>query len=404
MRILALALKDLMQIIRDRKSAIFLVLMPILFTLFFGFAFAGAEADSRLLVGWVNADQGGALSAGLKGLLEASDSIRLVALEGKEVERMEAAVGNGKLAGVVLVPEGFSARAAAGEVTPPTMIALPGTPAGQTASSAVQGAVKRLLGAIRSAQLSAETLEAKLPAEGEANHLSHMQEALALADAGWQQPALTVVMEPASGTPVEESPVPQGFVQSSPGMIVQFAVFSLITSAMVLAVERKSRALQRLLTTPIRRAEVITGHMLAMFTIVFLQEVILIALGQLAFGVDYLRQPVGTLLLMVTLALWAASLGLLIGANARTEEQVVMFSLIAMFGFAALGGAWFPLEVAGKNFAAVAHVMPTAWAMDGFQNIVVRGLGLSSTLLPAVILLAYALAFFGFAVWRFNFE
>jgi ABC-type multidrug transport system permease subunit len=65
-----------------------------------------------------------------------------------------------------------------------------------------------------------------------------------------------------------------------------------------------------------------------------------------------------------------------------------MFSLIAMFLFAALGGAWFPLEIAGQAFAAVGHLLPTAWAMDGFQNIVVRGQGLTSTLVPAGLLLA----------------
>lgn len=48
--------------------------------------------------------------------------------------------------------------------------------------------------------------------------------------------------------------------------------------------------------------------------------------------------------------------------------------------------------------------MPTAWAMDGFQDIVVRGLGLSSVLLPAGLLLAYTAAFFGLVLWRFPFE
>jgi hypothetical protein len=42
--------------------------------------------------------------------------------------------------------------------------------------------------------------------------------------------------------------------------------------------------------------------------------------------------------------------------------------------------------------------------MTGFQNIVVRGLDFNSILLPAVILFAYAVAFFGLAVWRFKFE
>jgi ABC-2 type transport system permease protein len=107
---------------------------------------------------------------------------------------------------------------------------------------------------------------------------------------------------------------------------------------------------------------------------------------------------------MVALALWAANLGLLIGALAKKEEQVITWSLIAMFVFAALGGAWFPLEFAGEAFAAVGHVMPTAWAMDGLQNIVVRGQGLGSVLLPSGMLLVYAVAFLGLAVWRFRFE
>jgi ABC-2 type transport system permease protein len=141
-----------------------------------------------------------------------------------------------------------------------------------------------------------------------------------------------------------------------------------------------------------------------MFVIVFLQQMLLALFGQLAFGVDYMRAPLATLSMMVTLALWAASLGLLIGAVSRREEQVITWSLIAMFVFASLGGAWFPLEVAGEAFTTIGKLTPSAWAMNGLQNIVVRGQGLNSALLPAGILLAYALAFFGLAVWRFRFE
>jgi ABC-2 type transport system permease protein len=404
MRVLALVLKDLRQISQDRKSAIFLVLMPILFTLFFGVAFAATEAETRLPVGWINHDPQGVLSAALLDWLAASDSIRPIPLEGEEAEQAEAMVGDGRLAGAVVVPEGFSARVAAGERLPLTMIALRGTPAGQTASAAVQAATKRLLGGLQSAHISADTVQAQLPAEQGADHRSLVEEASALTNAAWQEPALSVVMKAAVHSPASQARIPQGFAQSSPGMIVQFAVFSLITSAMLLVLERKSGALQRLLTTPMHPVEVIAGHLLAMFVVVFLQEVLLVALGQFAFGVDYLHAPAATLLMMLTLALWAASLGLLIGAGARAEQRVVTFSLIAMFVFAALGGAWFPLEVAGKGFAAVGRFMPSAWAMEGFQNIAVRGLGLGSALLPAGILLAYALAFFGLAAWRFRFE
>jgi ABC-2 type transport system permease protein len=187
-------------------------------------------------------------------------------------------------------------------------------------------------------------------------------------------------------------------------MMVQFSIFGLISSAMILMLERKSGTLQRLLSSPIRPYEVIAGHVLAMFCIVFAQQLILVAVGQLVFGVDYARQPLAILLMITVLSLWAASLGLLISALSRKEDQVITLSLIAMFVFAALGGAWFPLEVAGKTFATVGHIMPTAWAMDGFQNILIRGLGFQSVVMPAGILLLYALAFFVLAIWRFKSE
>jgi ABC-2 type transport system permease protein len=187
-------------------------------------------------------------------------------------------------------------------------------------------------------------------------------------------------------------------------MMVQFAIFGLITSAMVLVLERKSGAMQRLLTAPIGRATIIGGHALAMFTVVFAQQVLLVVVGQLVFDVNYLQAPWATLTMMAALSLWAASLGLFIGALSTKEEQVITWSLVAMFLFAALGGAWFPLEVAGSTFAAIGHVLPSAWAMDGLQNIVVRGQTIASVLMPAAILLAYAAAFLSIAVWQFRFE
>ena len=42
MRVIDLALKDLLQIVRDWKAALFMVVMPIIFTMFFGFAFGGS--------------------------------------------------------------------------------------------------------------------------------------------------------------------------------------------------------------------------------------------------------------------------------------------------------------------------------------------------------------------------
>jgi ABC-2 type transport system permease protein len=401
MRVLAIALKDLLQVARDRKSALFLVLMPILFTLFFGFAFRASNPDPRLPVGWLDEDQG-SLSAGLYRLLAASDAVRLVTLTPADAGDVDAQVRDGKLSAALLLPPRFTERTLAGETVPLTLIA-PSSPAGQTASTAVQSASKRLLGSLQSARLATQAMEQQRPFADTGERGAFLEKSLAVADEAWQRPDLSVSTQEA-GVPSTTPQIASGFAQSSPGMLVQFAVFGLLTSAMVLTLERKAGALQRMLTTPVSRAQVIAGHMLAMFALVFMQELLLVLLGQFAFGLNYLRVPLATLLMMVVLALWAASLGLLIGVIARKEEQVVVYTLVAMFLFSALGGAWFPLAIAGKGFSTVGHAMPTAWALDGFQNIIVRGQGLSAVLLPATVVLAYAAGFFALALWRFKFE
>jgi len=401
MRIIDLAVKDLKQLVRNWMTAMFMVIMPIGFTIFFSFIFGGMSGP-RLPVGFIDQDSGSVLSTHLFDLLDASDTIRPVVWE-ESIERVEKDVSDGDLAAAVIVPADYGERILAGEDVALTVIVDGGTAAGSTAQSAIQAAVTRLRGAVKVAQLSAEALEA----QGGSADASFLTNALDEAIEAWREPPLTVAMAQSGAIVTEDendSVMATPASQSSPGMMVQFSIAGIIGAAQIMVLERKSRSLQRLLTTAISRVEIILGHYLAMFTIIFLQLALLIGFGQLVFGLDYMSEPVATLLLAITMSLWTSSLGLLVGVLAKTEEQVIMFSMIPMFILSGLGGAWMPLEVTGKTFQTIGHLLPTAWAMDGIQNIIVRGLGLESVLLPVGIMLLYAIAFFALAVWRFKFE
>ena len=183
--------------------------------------------------------------------------------------------------------------------------------------------------------------------------------------------------------------------------MLQFAIAGLLTAAQVIVVERKTSSLQRLLTTATRRMHILLGHYLAIFILIFCQFLLLILFESLVFKVGYLRMPAATLVMALSAALCIAGLGLLIGILARSEEQAVIFSLIPMVVLAGLGGAWVPLEVTGAVFQTIGHLSPIAWALDGFKNVIVRGLGIDSVLLPAAALIGYAALFFSLATWRF---
>jgi ABC-2 type transport system permease protein len=417
MRIIDLTAKDLLQLVRNWMTAVFLVFMPIGFTLFFGLIFDGGsgEEDPRLPVGLIDQDGGSVLSTRLVDLLDASDTVRPVVLD-EPVERVEKKVGDEDLAAAVIVPAGYSERVLplrtlgspsgqtlAGEDAVLTVIVAGDTAAGSAAQSAIQTAVTRLRGAVEVAQLSAEALQA----QGGSADESFLMNALDEAIEAWRKPPLTVTVTQSGAVAEEDEEEPvmaNAYAQSSPGMMVQFSMAGIMGAAQIVVLERKSRSLQRLLTTAISRVEIILGHYLTMVIMIFVQLALLIGFGQLALGLDYLREPVATLLLAITMSLWAASLGLLIGVLAKTEEQVIIFAMIPMLALSALGGAWMPLELTGEAFRTIGHLLPTAWAMDGIQNIIVRGLGLESILLPVGIMAAYAVALFALAVWRFRFE
>ncbi|MEN8098508.1 MAG: ABC transporter permease, partial [Chloroflexota bacterium] len=76
---------------------------------------------------------------------------------------------------------------------------------------------------------------------------------------------------------------------------------------------------------------------------------------------------------------------------------------IAM-AMAALGGAWWPLLITPKFMQTFGHFFPSAWAMDAFQDIIVRGASLSDVALHVSIMMAFALVFFILGIWRLKFE
>ena len=406
MRILDLTLKDLSQMARDRRSLLFLVAMPIVFTLFMGMAFgsmASQPADPRLALGWVTHDPDGALSRQLLVSLNQSDALRVVPLDAAQASDR---VSRGDVAGVLSVPDNFSADVLAGRPAQLSLLTDPVSTRGQSLAQALRAVVTRLMSSAAVARLDAQTIAAQKPFGAEADRQAELQAAFTTASAAWDSAATGSLLKIEAAAGPQSAPALGGnpYNQTSPGILVQFAIFGLVSSAQILVQERKTRTLQRLLTTNMKPWQIVAGHLLAMFAVVFLQTALLVAFGQWVLGVNYLREPLGTLLVALTLGLWVASMGLLIGAIAKGEDQVVLFSLIAMFLFAGLGGAWFPLESSGQAFSIIGHLTPAAWAIDGFQNILVRGLSLPSVWLPAVILLAYAAGFFGLAVWRLKLD
>lgn len=395
-RVLTLARKDLLETRRDRLALLFTLIMPLAFTAFFGIMF-GSGSDRLPLAVW-SGDAGPAA----KELLAAVQSSDVVVAQRMTQADAEQAVADNKVAAALVIPAGFSDAVAAGEPATVTVVGTPGSSAAQTVQTEVTALAGRVVAAEQAAQAAVDaagTGGVQGGATPEQLREAALLMARPLAAQALTRPAAVVKVVQAGSAAGQ---VPSGFVLSSPGMLINFILFSLMTAGVALVEERKNFTLQRLVTTRVRRWELIAGKFLGMFALTFVQQVILIAVGQFAFGVDYLADPAALLLMMVALSCVASALGMLIASVMTSEQALIATVVLTSMAVAALSGAWFPLEIAGEGFQFVGHLLPTSWILDGLRGIVMRGFGAADVLPAFGFALAWALGLFALAVWRFR--
>ena len=394
-RVWTLAGKDLLETRRDRLSAIFIIIMPIAFTTFFGLMF-GSGSD-RLAMALNDADRGPQAQQ-LVASLQDSDAVRVVPKSAAEFEQWMA---DGRAAAGLVIPQGFSDAVRAGKPAELEIVTDQASSGAQAVAAEIRAAAGDLVAANRAAQVGAEAAAEALGGQGAdgAGQTAAPAMAQAIATQAMEEPAVTLTTVPAGAAAGQ---IPTGFVLSSPGMIVNFIMFSLMTAGIALIMERRNGTLQRLMTTRLRRWELVAGKLAGMFALTFFQQILLMGVGQLFFGVDYLNDPAALLLMMVALSLVASSLGLLLAALLTSEQALIAAIVIVSMSVSALSGAWFPLEITGAGFQFVGHLLPTAWILDALRGIVAQGFGVADVLPAFGVALAWSAGLFALAVARFR--
>jgi ABC-2 type transport system permease protein len=184
LRILDIASKDLLQLIRDRMIFLFLLIMPVVFTFLFGYAFGGFDrsSDPRLPLGFLDQDQS-RISKALHDLLSKSDVVRLVDFSPGDEALMRAQVSDEKLAAGLILPIGYAKSIVREKAPRLELIADTGLPAGTSAESEVLSALLRLDSAIRAALILEQTAGEQIP------FTFAFQQVLD----GWQDPPIRII-------------------------------------------------------------------------------------------------------------------------------------------------------------------------------------------------------------------
>jgi ABC-2 type transport system permease protein len=187
-------------------------------------------------------------------------------------------------------------------------------------------------------------------------------------------------------------------------MGVQFILFMGIDLGIKLLTMRRMGLWQRLRAAPLSRAFLLTSQVASGAIIAGLLFTGIFAAGMLFFGVRVDGSAVGFAGLIVAFACMTAAFGLFIAALGKTPEATRGLAIFATLVMVMLGGAWVPAFVFPQWLQTVSLVMPTRWAVDGFDAVTWRGLGFDAAWLPIVVLLLFTLVFGLIAVWRFNWD
>jgi ABC-2 type transport system permease protein len=148
--------------------------------------------------------------------------------------------------------------------------------------------------------------------------------------------------------------------------IFPFTTMFLVTSIAMVR-ERTSGTLERLLTTPMRKLDLLGGYALAFGAVALAQGAIsaAVALGPLGLTVE---AGVGVVLTLAVLnALLGMALGLFLSAFATTEFQAVQFMPAAVVPQILLGGLLIPRDQMATALRWVSDVLPLSYALDALS-------------------------------------
>jgi len=350
-RVLAVARKTLSQFRHDRRTLGFVVFMPLLMVVVFGYTFGGEVHNVRTLV--VNDDAG---FLGLRmsdRILEniTGDTLTLDAwTAGRDAARAE--VASGRAWAVLAFAANFTENLATGNDTATVDVVLDGS------SPTIVSAV---LGRLRAAAERMFAAGGVAPFSLERDFVYGSEDTR--------------------------------FIDSFAPGVVALAVLMVTTIFSVIMVVREKAGgmLERLFATPLRPVELVLGLALALAVIAFFQSVVVLGAALLLFQVQVVGNIALAFGILLLFAIGNQGLGIMLSAAAKNELQAIQFVPLILFPSLLLTGVFFPLEAIPSGLRPLSYVVPPTYASDALHSVMLRGRGLGDlgVALDVLILLVY---------------
>ncbi len=356
-RVRYLFIKEMIQLLRDRRLRITLIVPPIFQLIIFGYA---ANLDVK------------DIAIAFRDLDRTVDSRQLIyrflgskyfkAIDYPEdISTIEALLKKGKIILSIEIPSGFSKRIKKGD-TANIQIIVDGTES-NTALIAL-GYINQIL-----SEFSRETMFQKLNREGMAR---------------FEEVGVTIESRIWFNSNLESR------FFYIPGVIASIAfIIPIILTAQAIVREREMGTLEQIMVTPIRPWELILGKTIPFAMIGFIDVVLIAIIGITWFKVPFRGNPAILLLGSFLFLTSSIGIGLFISTISSTQQQAQISTFFFAIPAFILSGFAFPLENMPEWLQYVTYLSPLRYFLIIIRGVFLKGVGLevlASQMIPLAIL------------------
>ncbi len=352
MRFWQLTLRNLKETYRDPLALGFLLAFPLMFMLVFGAAF-GSETTPSYLIGVIDDEQTPVSQAFVTEALASVLTIEVIAYNDTTTAMEDLKLGD--IRAYIVIPEGFGKQVTLSRQGEEADIVL--DIIYDESALMVSG---QIISAINAAAQSFAEIE--IPVSINDNPI-HLETEITFID----------------------------FI--APGIIIFGILIMIPTSARIMLRDKENRFLSRLLTTPARPWEFISGYSLSMAGIAIAQIIVFILLGWL-FGMDIVGSIWLAFSIFLLTAICCIGIGMVVASLAKSENQGESLSWLFSMPLAIISGVWFSIEAMPSYIQTFAYAFPFAHAVDASRAVITRGVGLEAINIDVLFLVGWAIGIF----------
>jgi len=367
-RIRSIIRKEVVQILRDRRTLASIIMLPITQLVLYGYL--SNEVLHQPTIVW---DQ--SPSSESRTLIQAFENTRYFAIRGyvDGVREIESRIDGGQAKIGIVIPPDYARRVRTGQPTQVMVIV--------DASDATSARVVLSVAAGVGARLSQDLIVAMIQRRG----LAIPPPPVEVRTRAWYNPDLRS----------------QVFIV--PGVLAVIMQFvTTFLSISVIVREREIGTLEQLVVTPIRPAELMLGKIIPLIGLGYINMTFILLLSWLWFGVVVK----GNLLLLyvLTLAFFFSSLGIgtLISTVSKNFQQALQLSQITLLPSILISGFLFPRESLPVALQWVGLALPLTHYVTVLRGIVIKGVGFAFLWRQIIPLVVLGTVVFTIAIVRFQ--